>query len=261
MTRQTCLSARYSWDSARRGSDAYVILQWTLQGRGALVWDRQTHAIPAPNAFITIVPETLRYYYPAPARETWIFGWINFYGDYVIDLARKFRQRFGVVAPLPAGSPAALLVHRLAQQAEKRRAPDAYEVSRQIFDFWMTWWRQLDQPDPHPRPALPGLVAYCREHFRELISVKELAQRAGLSREHFTRVFQAHTQLPPATFLRRLRAEEAARLIRQTSWSLSEIAQRCGFRSPRQCREALQHYFQASPRRLRQTVPIIRSKA
>ena len=68
------------------------------------------------------------------------------------------------------------------------------------------------------------MADYVERHFREPLTVTQLADRAGLSREHFTREFQRHTAQPPGRFLRERRADSAAKLLVQTSWSRPSAA-------------------------------------
>lgn len=57
----------------------------------------------------------------------------------------------------------------------------------------------------------------------------ELAQIAGMSRSQFFRVFRQATGLPPIDYLIRLRLQRAMRLLRDSGFSITEIALQCGF--------------------------------
>jgi AraC family transcriptional regulator len=62
------------------------------------------------------------------------------------------------------------------------------------------------------------------EHLAGEISVEALAEVAGLSPFHFSRVFKQTTGMAPHQFVTRARMLHAQRLIRETSHSLIEIA-------------------------------------
>lgn len=68
-------------------------------------------------------------------------------------------------------------------------------------------------------------------------STSEFAAFARMSAGHFTRLFQAHGDETPAGFMRRTRLAAAARLLRNTEYSVTAIAQMTGYRN----REALEH--------------------
>jgi AraC-like DNA-binding protein len=245
--RETRSSARYQWDCARRWSSAFVIVQWTFQGAGRVECKSRDWSVPRHHAFVAIVPEPLQYGYPPGATEPWSFSWVNFYGEISLHLARRFRARFGPVSPLPPGSPAALALQELIDSVADRRLHDPSDLSELGFGFWMKWWKQLHQPSQTPGGVIQSVINHCRDHYRDPVTVKELAVRAGMSREHLTRLFCEKVGVSPAAFLRKQRVEAAADLLRSTPRSLNEIAMRCGFRSARQCREAFQQRYRKSP--------------
>ncbi|MEI9996740.1 MAG: AraC family transcriptional regulator [Rhizomicrobium sp.] len=61
------------------------------------------------------------------------------------------------------------------------------------------------------------------------ISIEELAGQCGLSRSHFARAFRKSTGKPPHRWLMELRLARARDLLVNSTLSLGEIAERCGF--------------------------------
>jgi AraC-like DNA-binding protein len=74
----------------------------------------------------------------------------------------------------------------------------------------------------------PALVLANRS-YSEQIRVSDLASKAGYSVNQFGRIFQHLFRMKPVDYLKRLRLEEAARLLRTTRLSMCDIALRCGF--------------------------------
>ena len=240
---------RYRWNSWERGEQPFVILQWTRSGAGAYEDKRGRWPVPPNHAFISIVPERSTYYYPPEARDPWIFTWASFYGTLAGDFFRKFRDEFGPVVPLSMQGAAAAAFRRLLTMAGHA---DRTQVSLQCYTFILEWWREASQPTDDPEAGLARALRFCRDHFREPLSVKQIAHEAGMSREHFSRAFAQRTQETPAAFLRRLRVEEAARLLRETRLPLREIAMRSGFYSPRHLMRTFQREHQLTPSTYRQ---------
>ncbi|HSI85153.1 MAG TPA: helix-turn-helix domain-containing protein [Candidatus Methylacidiphilales bacterium] len=244
---ETRFNSRYYWECMNRGSDAFVIVQLTHSGSGAVAVGKRRWEVPAGHALVAVVPEPLRYFYPPEARDPWTFSWINCYGVLAEQIGRRFRQQFGPVCPLPHGSPAEQAMREIIDAVIERRFVDPYEASEAAYGFWMKWWRQLDRARDTEGGAVQSVITYCRDHFREPIRIKDLAARAQLSREHLSRIFREKTGQPPAGYLRQRRAKAAGELLRRTSLPLKEIALRCGFQSERQCREAFQSEFGEAP--------------
>ena len=77
--------------------------------------------------------------------------------------------------------------------------------------------------------ALRRTLTHIRAHASRRLSVDEVAQVAGLSPSHFSRVFRTEMGETFVSYLRRLRCEQASELLRSTNLSVQEIAHRCGF--------------------------------
>lgn len=75
--------------------------------------------------------------------------------------------------------------------------------------------------------AVKDSIAYMRSHFREALTLQQLAEQAALSPSHYIRVFRRCTGQTPFAFLNDLRMEEAARCLEQ-AMTVSETAQRVG---------------------------------
>lgn len=73
------------------------------------------------------------------------------------------------------------------------------------------------------------VIAYARQHFREPITLKEVAERFFVSASYLGRSFQKATGVPFKQYVNELRIEEAKRLLRQTDRLIYEIAEETGF--------------------------------
>ena len=63
----------------------------------------------------------------------------------------------------------------------------------------------------------------------DLGGVKELAERAGYSRSHFSRLFRQRTGLSPQQYVINARIALAKELLRGTSLSVSEVTKMTGY--------------------------------
>lgn len=252
---ETQTSPRYDWRCHGRGRDAFVILQYSLSGCGRFQLGERVYDAPAEHAFIALVPEKAGYFYPVDAREPWSFCWVNFYNPLSIQLWKRLRERFGPVIHLPEHSSAALNLLRLARIVEKRAFPDRFEASQEAYTFYMSCWRHLSHPAQTGDNAVAAAIQYCREHFRDPISIKELADQSSLSREHFSRLFKEQAGAAPGSFLRTQRVRSAHQLLMESTLPLNEIALRCGFSSTRKFVNAYRRAHGKSPQRPLHSAP------
>lgn len=82
-----------------------------------------------------------------------------------------------------------------------------------------------------PRWRLQKAIATMRERLKVGVSNDELAAAVELSPDYFARSFRAATGMTPSRFFGELKIEEAKRLLRDPSLSLTDIALELGFAS------------------------------
>jgi AraC family transcriptional regulator len=81
----------------------------------------------------------------------------------------------------------------------------------------------------------------------EPISLAELARACKLSPSHFARAFRQTTGQPPHRWLMEQRIEKAKQLLVDTTLSLAQIAQRCGFADQSHFTRVFAQLVQSSP--------------
>jgi AraC-like DNA-binding protein len=251
---------RYRWNCHDRGAASFVIMQWTLSGEGIFENRRGAHRVPKDHAFIAILPDRSTYYYPPDARAPWVFTWLNWYGSLACDLFRSMQARFGPVLPLSSVGAAAATLRRLLAATSEPVATERPNVSLLSYAFALEWWREAASPAGSSDNRLARAVQICRQRFREPLGVKEIAREAGMSREHFTRVFVEQMRRPPAAYLRELRVNEASTLLRETELPLREIAMRSGFYSTRHLMRTFQRVHHVGPSQYRRRKSTTRSR-
>lgn len=229
-------SRRYHWKNAERGSDPFVILQWTISGEGTFEWNSRQWRVPPDHALIALLPEQSGYGYPADATEPWRFSWINFYGPLAVQLFRDLRDLYGPVLPIKRRSSEGAALSRLIDVATSKKKRDLFLTSNECYQFLMDWARELQSPE-RDRDPVETAKRICATRLHEPLGVKELAAETGLTREHFTRIFTTETGTPPALYLRQLRVQTAQKML-ETS-ARHEVALRCGFPSVRALNRAL----------------------
>lgn len=106
------------------------------------------------------------------------------------------------------------------------------EVHQLAYDLALSILKDHEQPGQRPVPAIPTLqwlAAYMHHHLNEPLSVPEMARMLNMSVSHFSLLFKQHFAVAPHRYLLMKRIEQAKTLLRNTSLSLNEIAEECGF--------------------------------
>lgn len=81
--------------------------------------------------------------------------------------------------------------------------------------------------------------------------LESMAREAGVSAPHLRRLFRAVFGRPPKAVLEEQRYQRVMQLLRDSDWSLAEIAERTGFSEPSAFSRAVKLRFGCPPSRLR----------
>ena len=104
---------------------------------------------------------------------------------------------------------------------------------------------------PHTKPdwygAIKAAVAYIDAHYRERLSLADLARVSGMSVTTFRRVFAQVMETTPGDYIATIRINRARRLLTATSMKVFDIALECGFYD--------QSHFIRTFKRLRRQTP------
>ncbi len=220
---------KYQWDNAQRS--AGVLFQFTFEGRGALTdaTRGRTWALPAGHAFLVEMPSATSYGLPVESRS-WRFVWAMLHGDAATDLTRSVTHEHGPVLRLSAQSAPIATLLRLHRSLQQGSGLDEWTANIEAHRFLLELHRELRQP----RSDTPAEIAAARLLLERRaqdasLRVEHLAQRAGYSKFHFTRLFKRHLGASPHQFLLRLRIRRALELLTTTDLPVKQIARRVGF--------------------------------
>lgn len=117
----------------------------------------------------------------------------------------------------------------------------------------------INAGDEHTR-RINRVIDYLSDHLDTPLKLADLARIACFSEYHFHRLFRAVTSETLNDFTNRLRLEKAARLLKRTGRSATEIALECGFSSSATFSRSFNHAFNTSPTQYRKSGKLKNSK-
>jgi AraC family transcriptional regulator len=120
--------------------------------------------------------------------------------------------------------------------------------------------RRIGAPVLRLRVGLPPRVLrrvdeYIDVHLGKTISLNTLADVAGLSPSHFSRMFRQSKGVSPGDYLSRRRVERTMELLAGTDLSLAEIALAIGFSDQSHCSRSFRKHVGICPREYRRSRP------
>lgn len=246
----------YFHNEKRPAFDGYVF-QYTFKGYGIFESKKQRTLIKEEMGFFCKIPENSQYYlpdsrYPEEYRtEGWDFFYIHFGGLAAEAFYETFHELAGSVFSLPSTAPPIRLFLRLFETCERYGSLDLYEGSEFLYRFFSRLLRELEAPTLDETGLVHQARTYIREHFRNMESIRDVADYCQISHEHLTRRFKKETGQSPLQYLTKLRIEHALFLLLNTTDSIETIAISCGFQNGNYFAKVFRKFLQCSPEEYR----------
>ncbi|MCZ8514108.1 AraC family transcriptional regulator [Paenibacillus filicis] len=225
-------SPSYRWHGLHRGG-GFAIFQYTLSGRGMFRDGERTFALPKETGFFTVVPSDQEYYYPE-GGEGWEFLYVLVAGTDALNHWTELTRAFGPVLSLQGHQEPVRLLSQLYAEICRQPQLDKYTISARLYEWLMSLHRLAEGRDivrgtEELPDSMRAAVKLMKGQYMMDLSVDDLAEAAGLTKYHFCRQFLKKTGLKPNQYLRKIRVEQAAWLLRHTDKTVDAVARETGF--------------------------------
>jgi YesN/AraC family two-component response regulator len=97
----------------------------------------------------------------------------------------------------------------------------------------------------------PDILKYIEDKCFEKVTLQELAQKCFYSPTYFSRIFKDYCGISLTEFINKKRILEAARLIRETNFSIEEISHTVGYHDRKQFYKVFKEHMGITPSSLR----------
>lgn len=101
---------------------------------------------------------------------------------------------------------------------------------------------------------------YIRNHYREILTVDQIASCVGISRSYLAQLFATHLQYSTVDYIQAVRCDHAAYLLRTTRFTILDIALEVGFNSRQHFARTFAKIYEITPSQYRKTQLIINDK-
>ncbi len=109
----------------------------------------------------------------------------------------------------------------------------------------------VGHPRDHGSEIVDAALDVMQESLETGISPESLAEKLGVSRRHLSRLFRERTGRSIAGTLRELRLTQARELLRDTRWTILQVAMMCGIENASQFSIAFKSRFDQTPSQFR----------
>lgn len=220
--------ASYLWENRGRGGADEGVVQQTLGGAGFFEDAQGRQLVPVGRAMLFTHDEASRYGYPPESQRTYRLRYAAFRLAALRPLFEGLRTEFGPVVRMAPDGEASSVLQELLRRFRTRSFRDRFQETELLHQLLVALYREQVAATRTHDPIEFG-HHLLRDNFRSALNLKEIAARCGVSREHFNRAFARRYGEPPGALLRRLRLEQAGRMLRATQTPVQEVALACGF--------------------------------
>jgi len=223
--------ASYYYENWNRKPTECIVFQQIIEGTCFFTLEGETVTIREGMAFCFQFGENSTYGFQASATNRLKINWFSVTGPIARDALTAYRRNHGLLIPLPQ-LPKTQRLFRSAIESFLKPTQSSWQSSAQLYEFLMTLLDERASPDREQDP-IAWSFRRISEDFRTPFAVKEIADEAGISQEHLTRVFLSRYGITPARMLRQKRLEHAQQLMQAHRSDAQTAASLSGFRDVR----------------------------
>lgn len=223
------LQAKKEHKSKRENLSSYLFFM-VESGSGTLMYNNEIFELSAGSC---VFIDCRKPYYHNSSKDLWKLKWIHFDGEALMGIYDKYLERGGS----PVFTPASLSAfqsnwERLFTIAKS----DDFLLDMRINEALATLltllmensWQPDNQKTDSKRANIAVIRAYLDEHFKEHISLDDLASSFFINKFYLTRIFKQEIGLSINNYLLQKRITHAKQLLRFSDMSIEEIGHSCG---------------------------------
>lgn len=244
----------YRWHGLRRGNREFAIWQYTVSGFGKLDYEGETYTVHPGDAVLLRIPHDHCYYFSTEA-DHWEFVYVSMNGREIMRIWRELQRQVGPIVRFDENSGTLKYILEIFKNAFSGEITTPFKSSATAYQLMMTVFEELGPSSKtvNEPEFVNRVIDYCLAHLDEPLTVDDMAEVAGYSRFHFSRMFAESQGMPPAAFLHDLRLKHSMRLLQTERSSIKEIATQCGFQDASNYCKAFRKAYKMSPGKFRKS--------
>lgn len=218
----------YSFDNAKRYPS--YLYQYTISGYGTVEVDGKVHRVgPGQGFFLKLSGDSKYYYDEEKGNEPWHFLYVIINGDRIEDYYTYVTEAYGHIYNLPDTSSSVSALSEIYHMAKSDKIKDSFTSERLAFDFVCRLCSDCTNNEKGYIKIVREALDLIETEFSTLAGISDISDRLGVTQSYLSRIFTEQTGVNPILYLTKVRLQNAMNLLVRTSFSLDEVAQKCGF--------------------------------
>lgn len=218
----------YHWDNRVR-KNSYVLLQYTISGKGSFQTPDHTYPQQAGDLFLVQVPGDSQYSLPDDS-ECWDVLYLEFSSE-CLPLLYHIHLSCGPAFHLEASSTLPEQMKQLYADAISNQLASVFDNSKAAYAFLLDLADYALENPALSSPRVTLAKNYLDSNYYNTdLNLDEVADAIGLSKYHLCREFNHLYGISPGKYLANLRLQKSCALLLQShQHTIAEIASMVGF--------------------------------
>ena len=223
---------------------AAYLLTYVVEGQATLTLGDRRLTLGEGDVYV-MFPESGASYVTA-SGQPWSIRWVTLTGTQLETLLPLLG--FTPESPVLHAAQPARIEHVLEELFRKTiKADNGSKLGSMALLYELLACLAKQAEAPVGSPTIADSVHYISRHYAEEITVSELADRAFLNSNYFSKLFTSQVGITPQQFVTRTRMEKAKELLTYSELTVAEIAATVGFADALYFSRAFKRYTGESP--------------
>lgn len=210
---------------------AHYLLHFIINGRGCYHTHGKKYDLGKNQMFLIKPGETT--FYIADENDPWEYIWIAFNGTSVDTIL----QDCGLLSENPTSNyrPDSVLIDCLTDIIQQlcNKTENEYALLGDLYSIFGSLSRSHHSQENHSNNLfIKQSLSFIQNNYSYDVKVQDIADYVQIDRTYLYRMFMEEFNLSPKQYLMQYRMKRAAELLSNTSLSVMEIADNCGFKDP-----------------------------
>lgn len=221
-----------------------------LEGSVDAYAEEQPYALRAGDAFLTFPHQVHSYDRDSMDERAWLIV-------VPVSMCGNFKNLLYQYQPESNRIPAEQIapeVHSLLEKIYAAKGPLSEDIRTALWTAILGLLLQnipLKKTVGGQRDLLRHVLEYCTENLNGDLQLDKVSKSIGVGKYHISHMFQKMLGVGFHEYINTLRVNEAAKLLRETEQSITEIAYQAGFSCSRTFNRTFQKQMDCSPREYR----------
>lgn len=245
-------SPLYVRDEKEHDKQNLLVFKLTLSGYGIFNRSGKEYKLQKGDCFLWEVgDDTVSYCYPEEGSEPWEFIWFNFRFSDLKPLVEEINNKMGDLLHIPENSEKIINILDFLNVSIKTGKTQIETITganiiHTLFELIIE--NHTGKTDNKVYKSLSNKAKdYIESSVQKDITVQDIAQYLGITREYLTRLFSKQFGVTPSYYIKQEKLQKARILLLTTDQPVKEVCYNIGISSPERFRKLFKQEFGFTP--------------